>query len=76
MDTASRNFLFKEKTPVFSVDLSQKIPNMQEFHSPERKLERQESLRRVPLHRPSATKYNYDVSTRLTATMTQEDLEV
>jgi hypothetical protein len=61
---------------VFKVDRSHKIPGFKEVYSPERKLERQESLSRVPLHRPSATKYNGNPETRLTATMTSEDLEL
>ena len=61
---------------MFKVDRSQKIPDLKQIYSPERKLERQESLSRVPLHRPSAIKYNGNPETRLTASMTSEDLEL
>jgi len=65
-----------ERTPVFKIDQSTKIPDIKELHSPEKKLERMDSLMRIPVHRPSASKYNFDPETRNSITLTQEDLNL
>jgi hypothetical protein len=73
---SARNLFLNERTPVFKIDQATKIPDKKELHSPERKLERMDSLMRVPAHRPSASKYNFDPETRNSITLTQEDLNL
>lgn len=60
-------------TAVFRVDTSAKIPDMADLRSPEHRTIRNDSLMRVPNHKPPAKKYDYDPVNRSTVPFTKED---
>ena len=64
MDITAKNVLNSERKRVFTIDHETKIPNLKEHYSPERTLERMDSLSRIPHHRRASLKFNGDPITR------------
>lgn len=72
IENSARNVFNSESKKVFTIR-SGRIPSLIEHHSPERRLDRMESLARKPHHRKASLKFSGDPDTRTMVTLTKED---
>ena len=73
MDITARNVLYSERKRVFTIDHDLKIPKRKDHYSPERTIERMESLTKIPSHRRASSKFTGDPLKRQITVLTKED---
>ena len=65
----------EEHQTVFHIRSDSKIPGIEDIRTPDARLERMQSLSKVPKHKPAAPKYDFDPKNRSILAFTQEDTE-